>query len=42
MYVKADWISTASGLHAEPRSLPLAVLIRNVISACRTSICYPL
>jgi len=45
MYGKADRISTASGserAHAEPRSLPLAVLIRSVISVCRTLICNPL
>jgi hypothetical protein len=42
MYAKADWISTASGIQAETRSLPLAVLIRTVISVCRTLICNPL
>jgi hypothetical protein len=41
MYGKADWISTASGSERASRSLPLAVLIRTVISVCRTLICNP-
>ena len=42
MYGNADWISTASGSQSEARSLPLAVLIRTVLSVCRTLICNPL
>src|SRR5215475_4443178 len=34
--------AVASGLQAKTRSLPLAVLIRTVISVCRTLICNPL